>query len=123
MKTNKNRKKEIVKTRMNRVKASLSVWLVVLTFYGTKVYATATEATPTTPSDLPTGSWIKDWILIIAQNVFVVLLAIGAVKAFGKKAWVTFVTLAIAGAITAFFVYFPTEAVELLKKFGGKIGD
>lgn len=74
-------------------------------------------------TDLPTGNWLTDWIMTLAKNAFVVLLAYQAVKAFGKKAWVQFVTLFVAGAIAAFFIYFPTEAVELLKKFGGKIGD
>lgn len=112
--------KRWIKKRTMMIRASVTATMTFLAFYSTKVYVLATAETPT---DLPTGSWIKDWILIIAQNVFVALLAIGAVKAFGKKAWVTFVTLAIAGVITAFFIYFPTEAVELLKKFGGKIGD
>ena len=112
--------KRWIKKRTMMMKASLSAAMTFLALYGTKAYVLATAETPT---DLPTGSWLKDWILIIAQNVFVVILAIGAVKAFGKKAWVAFITLAIAGVITAFFIYFPTEAVELLKKFGGKIGD
>lgn len=74
-------------------------------------------------TDLPTGDWLTDWLMTIAKNIFVVILAYQAMKAFGKKAWVQFVTLFVAGAIAAFFVYFPTEAVELLKRFGGKVGD
>lgn len=115
-----NELKKWIKKRTILMKASVSAAMTFLAFYGTKAYVLATAEMPT---DLPTGSWLKDWILIIAQNAFVVILAYNAVKAFGKKAWVAFVTLVIAGAIAAFFIYFPTEAVDLLKKFGGKIGD
>lgn len=83
----------------------------------------AEEAETGTGTDLPTGNWLSDWFMTIVKNAFVVMLAYQAVKAFGKKAWVQFVTLFVAGAIAAFFIYFPNEAVELLKKFGGKVGD
>jgi hypothetical protein len=112
--------KQRIKGRAILMKASVATGMTVLSFYCTKAYVLAAEEIPT---DLPTGSWLKDWVLKIAQNAFIVLLAYGAVKAFGKKAWVSFITLVAAGAIAAYFIYFPDDAVSLLKKFGGKLGD
>lgn len=73
-------------------------------------------------ADLPTGKTISDWIVTVAQNAFIALFAIGAVKNFSKKAWGAFVSLFVAGALVAWVIYYPDQVVTLLKNFGIEIG-
>lgn len=97
-----------------RATIAMSLWLFWLTVQPLLAFA---EEGAGEVADLPDGTAAKDWIVTVAENIFIALFIIGAVKAFGKKAWKTMGTLLVMAAITAFVVYRPDDALALLERF------
>jgi len=72
----------------------------------------------------PTGVAVKDAVLTLAGNVFIIIFIIRTVGAFAKKEWGELVVNFLAGIIIAGFVYFTDSSVTVLKTiwsliFGG----
>lgn len=71
-----------------------------------------------------TGDALKSAILLVVGNAFIVVLAVRAFGHWAKREYGEFVGLIVSAVLVAGFVYFPDEAVNLLKNmwnslFGG----
>lgn len=62
-----------------------------------------------------TGEGLKDAILIILGNLFIIILAARAVGYYAKREWGELITHVAAGVVIAAIIYFPDEVVSLLK--------
>lgn len=62
-----------------------------------------------------TGTAIVDWILALAGNVIIAVLAVGFVSALAKSEWGKMVGLFAGAVIATLFVWFPDTGVGLLK--------
>ena len=65
---------------------------------------------------MPTGEAVKDGLLLIIGNAFLVVLAVIAFGLWARKAWGEFVTTIAGAVVVVGFVYFPTQSVDFLKK-------
>lgn len=65
---------------------------------------------------MTTGTDLKDWVLLLAGNIFVVILAVRSVGYFAKREWGEFTGMIIAAVLVAGFVYFPDQAISVLKQ-------
>ncbi len=64
---------------------------------------------------MPTGESIKTALLLLIGNAFIVFLAVVMFGAWARKEWGALVA-SLAGAVfVAGFIYFPTQAVDVLK--------
>lgn len=63
---------------------------------------------------LTTGSDLKTWILIVAGNLFVAILAIRAIGHFMKKDWGEMITLFVAAVFVGAVIWFPDGVKALL---------
>jgi hypothetical protein len=62
------------------------------------------------------GAQLKDWILAIAGNIFIVILVVRAVGYYAKKEWGELVTHVLMAVIIAGFVYFTDGTIVVLKQ-------
>lgn len=65
--------------------------------------------------DLPDGVAVKDWVLLLAGNIFIIIFVIRAIGAFAKKEWGELVVNFLAGIVIAGFVYFTDSSITVLK--------
>lgn len=65
--------------------------------------------------DLPDGVAFKDWVLLLAGNIFIIIFVIRAIGAFAKKEWGELVVNFLAGIVIAGFVYFTDSSIAVLK--------
>lgn len=70
---------------------------------------------------LTTGSELKDWILIVAGNLFAAVLAVRAVGHFLKKEWGEMVTMCVVAVFVAAFVWAPDTVKTVLMGVWGKV--
>jgi hypothetical protein len=68
------------------------------------------------------GSSLKTAILGICGTIFVIMLAAKVLNAWAEEKYGKMVTLLVAGAVVAFVVFFPDQAVAVLKNIGSSIG-
>lgn len=69
-------------------------------------------------------SAFKDWLIIIAGNIFIVILVFRCIGAYAKRDWGDLVMNLSAAVVIAFLVYANDSAIALLKQlasaaFGG----
>ncbi|MBF6050153.1 hypothetical protein GO001_34125 [Streptomyces sp. NRRL B-1677] len=69
----------------------------------------------TLAAPLVTGDGLKKWVLVVAGNLFIAVLAARLVGCFMKKDWGEMITMFAAAVLVVGFVYFPDQTVELLK--------
>lgn len=62
-----------------------------------------------------TGEGLKDAILVILGNIFIIILAVRAVSYYAKREWGDLITHVAAGILIAAIIYFPDQVVSLLK--------
>lgn len=62
-----------------------------------------------------TGDGLKDNVLIILGNIFIIILAARAVGYYAKREWGELVTHLVAGILIAAIIYFPDQVVGMLK--------
>lgn len=67
-----------------------------------------------------TGNGVRDLILGIAGNAFIVVLALGAVAFWAKTEWGRFITLLLGACLVAGFVYMPDQSIAFFKAVIGK---
>lgn len=70
------------------------------------------------------GSSLKDWVLVFAGNIFIVVLAIRAVGHYAKREWGELVTSLLAAVFIAGVIYANDQTMTILKNiftmiFGG----
>lgn len=62
-----------------------------------------------------TGVELKDWVLLIAGNIFMVVLVVRAVGYYAKREWGEMVAHLMAGVIVAGLVYATDSSIKLMK--------
>lgn len=62
-----------------------------------------------------TGTGLRDAVLVVLGNVFVIILAVRAVGYYAKREWGEMVVHLVGGVVVAAIVYFPDSVVTLLK--------
>lgn len=72
----------------------------------------------------PDGTAVKDAVLVLAGNIFIIIFIVRCVGSFAKKEWGELVVNFLAGIVIAGLVYFTTESINVLKSawslfFGG----
>lgn len=70
------------------------------------------------------GSSFKDWVLVIAGNIFIVILVFRALGHYAKKEWGELLTTVLAAVFIAGVIYANDQTMTLLKNifnmiFGG----
>ncbi|MEU8550965.1 hypothetical protein AB0C81_28975 [Streptomyces roseoverticillatus] len=70
---------------------------------------------------LVTGEGLKKWVLVVAGNLFIAVLAARMVGSFMKKDWGGMITMCAAAVLVVGFVWFPDATVELLKGIWQKV--
>lgn len=68
-----------------------------------------------------TGADFKDWVLVIAGNLFIVIFVIRAIGYYAKKEWGEMIAHIAVAIIIAGFVYATDDTVNLLKGIWGLI--
>lgn len=64
---------------------------------------------------MPDGIAIKDAVLVLAGNIFIIIFIVRTVGAFAKKEWGDLVVNILAAIVIAGFVYFTDSSIEVLK--------
>ena len=64
---------------------------------------------------MTTGAEFKDWALILAGNIFIVIFLVRVVGSYAKREWGELVTNFFAAAIIAALIYMNEQFIELLK--------
>ena len=64
-----------------------------------------------------TGADFKDWVLIIAGNVFIVILVIRSVGYYAKKEWGELIGHLLVAVVIAGLIYANDAALALLQNF------
>ena len=70
---------------------------------------------------LTTGSQLKDWILVVAGNLFAAFLAVRALGHFIKKEWGEMVTLVVAAVFVGAIVWAPDTVKAFLTGVWDKV--
>lgn len=70
---------------------------------------------------MTTGAEFKDWALILAGNIFIVILIVRIVGAYAKREWGELLTNFCAAVIIAALIYMNEQFVGLLKQLAGLI--
>lgn len=68
---------------------------------------------------LPTGAAFKDWVLVIAGNVFIVILVARAIGYYGKREWGELIMHVLVSVLIAGFVFANNLTISLLKEAWG----
>jgi hypothetical protein len=68
-----------------------------------------------------TGTAIKDWVLVIAGNVFIIILVVRSVGYFAKKEWGDFIGHILVAVVIAGLIYATDTAITLFKGLAGLI--
>lgn len=64
---------------------------------------------------LPDGASIKDAVLALAGNIFIILFIVRTIGAFGKKEWGELIINILAGVLIAGLVYSNETTITLLR--------
>ncbi|MFF3764637.1 hypothetical protein ACFYYR_11200 [Streptomyces sp. NPDC001922] len=72
-------------------------------------------------AELTDGSDLKKWILLIAGNVFIVILAVRGIGYYAKREWGELIGHLMAAVVIAGIVYAPNVAVDLFKGIWSKV--
>ncbi|WP_432094913.1 hypothetical protein [Streptomyces sp. bgisy100] len=72
-------------------------------------------------AELTDGSDLKKWILLIAGNVFIVILAVRGIGYYAKREWGELIGHLMAAVVIAGIVYAPNVAVDMFKGIWSKV--
>jgi len=64
---------------------------------------------------MPTGDAIRDGILVLAGNIFIIIFVVRSVGAYGKKEWGELTINLIAAVLLVGLIYFNESFIELLR--------
>ena len=65
--------------------------------------------------DLPTGIAIRDSILILAGNIFIIIFIVRSVGSYAKKEWGELTLNIVAAVVLVGLIYFNESFIELLR--------
>lgn len=60
-------------------------------------------------------SGLKDWVIVIAGNIFIVIMVLRALGAYAKRDWGDLITNLCVAIVIGFLVYANDSAVALIK--------
>lgn len=63
---------------------------------------------------MTSGEDLRDWILLVAGNIFIIVLAARSVGHFAKREFGEMIGMCVAAVVVAGFVYFPDESIDFL---------
>ncbi|MGW2255403.1 hypothetical protein ACWCXH_35285 [Kitasatospora sp. NPDC001660] len=70
---------------------------------------------------LTTGADLKAWVLLIAGNVFIVILVVRSIGYYAKREWGELIGHILVAILIAGFVFATDTSVGLLKDLWGKV--
>jgi hypothetical protein len=62
-----------------------------------------------------TGLAFRDWALVIAGNIFVIILAVRAIGYYARRNWSDMTAHVIGGVLVAGIIFFPDRVLTLLQ--------
>jgi hypothetical protein len=85
------------------------------------VVTAAQVAVPAAPADpnVPTGADFKDWVLVIAGNIFIAILVLRSIGHYFKREWGELFGHLAAGVLVGGLIYANNETINVLKGFWG----
>ncbi|MEU7107465.1 TcpD family membrane protein [Streptomyces sp. NPDC046215] len=70
---------------------------------------------------LSNGAELKTWVIAVAGNIFLIVLAVRAIGHYAKREWGELLAHFIAGVVVAGFVYSPDSAKNMLTAIWAKV--
>lgn len=70
---------------------------------------------------LTDASDLKDWVLLIAGNVFIIILVVRAIGYYAKREWGELIGHILIAVIVAGFIFTPNTAISLLRGIWEKV--
>lgn len=70
---------------------------------------------------LTDGADLKTWVLLIAGNIFIVVLVVRSVGHYAKREWGELLGHVLTGVVVAGIIYSPQTAVDLFKAIWQKV--
>lgn len=64
---------------------------------------------------MTTGAEFKDWVLIIAGNIFIVIFILRVVGSYAKREWGELLTNLCAAILIAGFIYLNEQTMQLFR--------
>ncbi|UYG18306.1 hypothetical protein BRM3_14990 (plasmid) [Brachybacterium huguangmaarense] len=68
-----------------------------------------------------TGAELKDWVLIVAGNIFIVILVVRAISHYAKREWGELITNLLIAVFIAWIVYSNSTFIAFLRWAAEKI--
>ncbi|GAA1746273.1 hypothetical protein [Nostocoides vanveenii] len=62
-----------------------------------------------------TGLALRNWVLVIVGNIFVIILAVRAVGYYARRDWGDMTAHLVAAVVVAGVIFFPDQVITLLK--------
>ncbi len=79
--------------------------------------STVGTAVPTADANVPTGADFKDWVLVIAGNIFIAILVLRSIGHYFKREWGELFGHIAAGVLVGGLIYANNETINVLKGF------
>ena len=76
-------------------------------------------AVPMADPNVPTGADFKDWVLVIAGNIFIAILVLRAIGHYFKREWGELFGHLAAGVLVGGLIYANNQTINVLKGFWG----
>ena len=68
-----------------------------------------------------TGAEFRDWVLILAGNVFIVIFIVRSLGSYAKREWGELIINLLAGILIAGLVYANAQTIQLLQQLWAMI--
>ena len=65
-----------------------------------------------------TGADLKDWVLLVAGNILIVILAVRAIGYYAKREWGELIIHIVAGVVVGIIVWNSSGAIAFLQAAG-----
>ncbi|MGW1072740.1 hypothetical protein [Streptomyces sp. NPDC002537] len=70
---------------------------------------------------LTSGAELKSWVIMIAGNIFLIVLAVRAIGHYAKREWGELLGHFLAGVVVAGFVFESDVTIQMLKDIWTKV--
>lgn len=84
-----------------------------------QLLASVVEVSAPQASSVPTGANFKDWVLVIAGNIFIAILVLRAIGHYFKREWGELFGHIAAGVLVGGLIYANNQTINVLKGFWG----
>lgn len=65
-----------------------------------------------------TGTDLKDWVLLVAGNILIVIIAVRAIGYYAKREWGELIMHVVAGVVVGILVWNTQGAITFLQSLG-----